>query len=297
MTGWSPMVVGLVAVSGMLVGFGSWAFASALLRPPVRLSDALGRLDGSEAAASATIEAGGDRLGAWAYRTLRLPLTARQQQALNLRGTSIAAFYTEKLVFALLGLLTPAFIGSAFALLVGTSWTIPIGGGLVGAVAGFFIPDLQLQRSGSRVKADAGEALFTFFDLVTLERLANQSATQSLQAAAGLSDTILFRQIAAALERARLEQRAPFNELRRLADELDLPALRDIADVMRLDEQGASLASTLRARVRELRDAHLTRERIAAHEVSERMTIFMVLPALVFGLIFLVPPLLRLVLT
>ena len=65
---------------------------------------------------------------------------------------------------------------------------------------------------------------------------------------------------------------------------------------MTMDEHGAALAATLRARVKELRDAHLTRQKIAAQEVSERMTVFMVVPAMVFGLIFLVPPLLRLVL-
>jgi hypothetical protein len=47
--------------------------------------------------------------------------------------------------------------------------------------------------------------------------------------------------------------------------------------------------------VRELRDAHLTQAKIAASAVSERMALFMVIPSLVFGLFFLVPPILRLV--
>ena len=98
-----------------------------------------------------------------------------------------------------------------------------------------------------------------------------------------------------ALERARLEQRAPYPELRRLGAELELPALVDIADVMALDDAGASLSGALRARVRELRDAHLTQARIAASAVSERMAFFMVIPSLVFGMFFLVPPVLRLV--
>ena len=100
-------------------------------------------------------------------------------------------------------------------------------------------------------------------------------------------------QIRTALERARLEQQSPYAELRRLSDELKLSELADIADVMQLDETGAALSGTLRARVRELRDAHLTREQIKASAAAEGMTIYMTLPALSFGLIFLVAAMLR----
>ena len=87
----------------------------------------------------------------------------------------------------------------------------------------------------------------------------------------------------------------PYAELKALGRQLELPALTDLADVMSLDESGAALTSTLRARVKELRDAHLTEVKVAAAAISERMTFFMVIPSLVFGLLFLVPPLLRLV--
>jgi hypothetical protein len=39
--------------------------------------------------------------------------------------------------------------------------------------------------------------------------------------------------------------------------------------------------------VRELRNAHLTREQIAAGAAAEGMTIYMTIPALIFGMIFL----------
>ena len=139
------------------------------------------------------------------------------------------------------------------------------------------------------------ESLLTFIDLVTLERLANASATQALHNAAQVSDAPLFVQMRTALERARLEQHSPYGELRRLADELGLPELNDVADVMQLDESGAALSGALRARVRELRDAHLSREQIAASAAAEGMTIYMTLPALIFGAIFMVAALMRLV--
>jgi hypothetical protein len=157
---------------------------------------------------------------------------------------------------------------------------------VVGAVIGFFVPDLLLRRARSTVRTGAAEALLVYIDLVTLERLTNASATQALHNAAALSDVPLFVQIRTALERSRLEQQSPYAELRRLSERLGLPELADIADVMQLDETGAALSGTLRARVRELRDAHLTREQIKASAAAEGMTIYMTLPALIFGLIF-----------
>ena len=62
---------------------------------------------------------------------------------------------------------------------------------------------------------------------------------------------------------------------------------------MQLDENGAALSGALRARLQELRDAHLTREQMAASAAAEGMTIYMTLPALIFGLIFLGAALLR----
>ncbi len=163
-------------------------------------------------------------------------------------------------------------------------------------MTGYFAPDLLLRRTARASRSSAVEALLVFLDLVTLERLANASATSALQQAAELSDAPLFRQIRIALERARLEQQSPYGELRRLAEQLDLPELNDVADVMQLDETGAALSGTLRARVKELRDAHLTKERLLASAAAEGMTVYMTLPALIFGLIFLVAALLTLLL-
>ncbi|HZA03360.1 MAG TPA: hypothetical protein VE617_02265, partial [Propionibacteriaceae bacterium] len=164
---------------------------------------------------------------------------------------------------------------------------------LVGAVLGFFVPDLLLRRAADTARSRAVEALLVYIDLVTLERLANASATQALHSAAQLSDSPVFLQIRTALDRARLEQQPPYQELRRIADQLHLPELADVADVMQLDETGAALSGTLRARVRELRDAHQSSEQTKASAAAEGMTIYMTLPALIFSLIFLAAAMLK----
>jgi tight adherence protein C len=220
-------------------------------------------------------------------------LTVRQRKALRLRGKSIAEFYADKAVMALMGAVVPSLLALALWITGGQPELLPSLLCLIGAACGFFVPDLLLVRTTRAARSDAVESLLVFIDLVTLERLANASSSQALLHAASLSDVTLFQQIRLALERAQLEQQSPYAQLRRLSDQLDLPELRDLADIMQLDENGAALSGALRARLQELRDAHLTREQMAASAAAEGMTIYMTLPALIFGLIFLGAALLR----
>lgn len=283
----------LATTFGALGAFGVWAILHGALAPvDPRLGDALDLLDGRLQRPVA--QAGADRLGSWLLNTVRRPISEQHQRLLRLSGRSIEHHYTLKALGAAAGLLAPLLVAAL------GSWAFDAGFAVIAlispftALLGFFLPDLLLNAADHDITEDATEALLTYFDLVMLERLANQSGSQSLRAAASVSDITVFTLIRETLERARLEQRAPYADLRQLGRELGLPALNDIADVMSLDESGASLASALQARVSELRDAHLTNAKLAAAEISERMTFFMVVPALVFAGFFLVPPLLRL---
>lgn len=295
----AQLVSGLVLLSGMLIVGGVVAVTYGATRAHPRLADGLGLLDGMppEAPLGSAVVATtrSERAGLWIYRRTPIPLSADQRRMLELRNKPVAEFFADKLVTSLLGLVVPGLLGWLFLPLMGLAPVVPVLASVLGFVLGWFVPDLALRRSGEQAQVDAAEAMFTFFDLVTLERMANLSATQALESAAGSSDHPLFLSIRGALLRARLEQQPPFAELRVLAGRLRLPQIADIADVLQLDETGAAVTGTLRARVRELRDAHLTAARVAAHEVSERMTVFMAVPAMVFGLIFLTPPLLRLI--
>jgi tight adherence protein C len=292
------MITGLVLISGILIAAGMCCLVVAFARSTPRLEAALERIgsDGTDRQPLSDIgpvRSRSERLGAHLYRVIPVPLSKGQRRALRLQDKSIAEFYADKAVMAIIGAVLPAVAGAAFAYLAGHLSAIPAVAVLVGGAIGFFVPDLLLRRSTANVRTGAAEALLVYIDLVTLERLTNASATQALHNAAALSDVPLFVQIRTALERARLEQQSPYAELRRLSDQLKLPELADIADVMQLDETGAALSGTLRARVDELRDAHLTREQIKASAAAEGMTVYMTLPALIFGLIFLVAAMLR----
>jgi tight adherence protein C len=289
----------LAVLAGVLFAGGLTALVAAVLPATPRLADALDRVSSASPTASpgpadvGPLSTRSQRLGASVYRRLKLPVSNRQWQSLRLQGRTLADFYGDKAALALTGLVLPGLLGVLLSYLFGLPGFVPVGIGLLGALVGFFVPDLMLLRTTTSARSSAVEALLVFVDLVTLERLANASATEALHNAAQVSDAPLFVQMRTALERSRLEQHPPYGELRRMADEMDLPELHDVADVMQLDETGAALSGALRARVRELRNAHLTREQLAASAAAEGMTVYMALPALVFGAIFMVAALLR----
>ncbi|WP_341730075.1 hypothetical protein [Brooklawnia sp.] len=288
-------------VAAAVIAVGGWIVVCALLPRCVRLDDALCVLatEGPEAAVAPgpmLVADGTSRLellGAWCYQHGRLPLSATTARLLMLTGRTVGDYFCNKLVLAAAGLLLPWLLALAIRPLTGTVGSLPAIFGLAAAVLGWFWPDLAMRSVQSQTNADADEALNTYFDLVVLERLANLSATQSLEAAARLSDIPIFVRISAALDEARLQQRPPWNDLYRLSRELELPSIADMADIMRLDDQGAALAEVLSSRAKELRDAHLMHERTRAHQVSERMTLWMSIPVIIFALIFLIPPLLK----
>lgn len=292
----------LLAVLAGVLGVGGVFVALAGIRPrTVRIGDAFANLDADGGAGEVDpeelIRAGDswlERLGAQAYARLHLPVSEGNRRLLRLHDRSIGDFVAEKLVLCAAGLLTPVLVVALSAAL-GTPVGAPVPlGALALGMVGWFWPDLSLRRSSGRVRFDADEALLTLFDLVMLERMANLSASQALESAASVSDVAVFRRVRGVLAQAGLEQQPPWPGLRRLAAELRLPALADLADIMQLDDQGASLTEALAARVDELRDAHLAAERTEANEVNERMTLWMALPVMIFGLAFIAPPLLRL---
>jgi hypothetical protein len=96
-----------------------------------------------------------------------------------------------------------------------------------------------------------------------------------------------------ALHRAALAGRKPWADLRELAEQLDIPELRNLADIAAAAADGAAVYQTLLATARTLRHAELADQRTEANLVSERMS--RPLALLVFGLTLfvLIPFMLR----
>lgn len=237
-----------------------------------------------------------DRCGAWVLRVATMRPSKRQLAQLRLRGISTTHFYGVRLVTALLcaGI---ALMIAGFGVALGLPFTLPIpaGGMMLAAVLGWFLPALSVSSGAATTLDDASEALLVFIDLVVLERLGNQHARDALGRAASVSDNHLFVQIRLALARAELERVQPWGELRRLADRLDLPQLADIADIARMQDEGGNLTDAFRARVAELRNAYVVKQRRDADRMTTRMAVPQTMPVVAVAFILMMPPMLRLI--
>ena len=86
------------------------------------------------------------------------------------------------------GMLVPALTRAVAAACGDTLPVTPVGLAVVLAVVGWFIPDTRIRSRSKAVRQDAAEVVLVYVDLVTLARLANQSAPRALVEAAQMSD-------------------------------------------------------------------------------------------------------------
>lgn len=287
-------LVGILAMAAVLM------IVTAFRRPQPDLAWALQNLSSApilESGRTLDPTSRVEKLGAWGATHLSMGPTHQQRALLRLRGISDLEFIGTRLLYVivlaslpLLGTLTFVAVGVAPPLY------LPPIAILGSALLGWFLPVLQLRRQATATTSDSGEALLTFIDLVVLERLSNASAVDAITRAAFLSDNPLFIQIQQATNRAALENVAPWKELDALAEAINLPQLADVARIAQLQNEGASMAGPLRARVAELRNAYLLRTREENVKITQRMDIIQMLPVTAILIVFIAAPLLNLML-
>ena len=292
------MSAGLTAavLLGATSGLGATLIISGLLPTDPQLAAALARLSPTRTTADTAEQPAGDqpaasrlehRVGRWAQRQLTdTPMVKIPTRELLLLRIPVARHLGQKILMALLGLLFPTLFVIVTAA-AGHPLPIALPAVFAVALAGvlFIVPDLEVRRRAAAAREEFARATSAYLDLTALERAAGAGATQSLEQAATVGDSWVFVRLREQLIRARLSGTPPWDGLHELAEELGLPELSDLADIMRLSgEEGAAVADTLRARSRGLRAALLSREQTRANEESERM----VIPVAFLGLIFLV---------
>ena len=95
-----------------------------------------------------------------------------------------------------------------------------------------------------------------------------------------------------------MEKIPPWESLGRLTDELDLPVLDDVADIMRRSAaDGAAVYTTLRARAKNLRTELLADQAAEANADSEKMTAPGALLAVLVMLLMAFPAVIRMLTT
>jgi hypothetical protein len=238
-----------------------------------------------------------DRIGVWALRNLPGDAWAHTpRKDLAILQISETRFYGEKVVWALLGLAMPPLLATFFSLLgLPLPFAIPTFGSLALAALFWFMPNYNAVDDAKQARIEFNRALGAYLELVALERRSGASGQQALAAAAEVGDSWVFKRIERELRRARYMTRAPWDSLHALSEELGVPELDDVADIMQQSGQdGAQIYNSLRARAGALRSAMLSAEVSKANAASERMYIPASLLGVVFMAILVAPAMLRL---
>lgn len=291
-------------LAGTLIGVGVAGLVYQLVPPQPALADVLSRLSpparrrpGSPTPTTSTPSVQ-ERLGIWAQRTLpaRLLGLPPARDLAVLRMTP-AQFYGKKVTYALLGLVLPAFVGAVLRLIgIPIPTVFPLAATLgLGAVM-FMAPARDVAVSAKAARTEFARAVSAYIELCALERNSGAGASVALSNAAGVGESWVFRRISEELARSRYDGRPPWDALTGLAEELAIPELADVADIMRIaSDESAEVYRQLRARSASLRSALLSAELAKANVVEERMYVPGAFIGIVFLALLLTPPLLRLI--
>jgi Flp pilus assembly protein TadB len=207
------------------------------------------------------------------------------RRELDLIGQTVESFLITKLALTLLGLAFPPALAVATGLIgLRLPVAVPAAGSLALATVLFFVPDLDARRRTAQARREFRRAVCSYIDLVALERLADAGAVEALERAAEVGGGWVFARIRDTLVRAQLAGMSPWTGLNALADEVGVPELADVGDIVRLSgEDGAAVYQTLRARARALRAAILAQQETEANAASEKL----IVPVACLGLAFI----------
>lgn len=261
-------------IAGCTVGAGLALLIKEVARPAPALGPALQRLNHPTPPRPDLFSTDRDeRWGAWLIEHLgRVPGVRIPYRNLALLGQSPGKFMLTKVALGAAGLLLPP-LGTIPFLLLGLSFYLPVGVGLLFGTILWFAPDLALRDQARRAREEFAHAMAAYLDLVALRRAGNTSAEQAMEQAAEVGQGWAFVRIQQALARSRVDKVPHWESLERLTNELDLPVLDDLAAIMRQSsDDGASVYATLRSRSKNLRTELLSDQAIEANADSEKMT-------------------------
>lgn len=269
------------AVLGAGIGLGLWALLVWLLPPRPSLASVLAatRAPATRQPTLTTVDSGG-----WAARwgrpavhpmaALGLP-SARQRRDLLVLGRAPEVFLAEKAVLAVVGLLVPNVLQLLlWTLGMGVGWQAPLVVGVLCAVGGFVLPDLDVRQQAERTRTSFRHALGAYLNLVRISLAGGAGVEGALTDAANVGQGWAFAHIRRALTTARLTRTTPWQTLRQLGEELEVRELVELsASVSLAGTEGAKVRRSLAAKAAAMRTHELTEAEGAAQAATERMSV------------------------
>lgn len=293
----------LAALVGILFGTGCVILISQVLPAAPELGSVLDRLSPDRTLSRTTQipTHGGDisatgRIGLWISRQAPWLMLGKVAAAdLDILQLPMHRFYAMKVEYALLGFLSPTIVDLGIWLIGGTmKLPLAAGASILLALVFSIMPNQSVAQRAKKARKTFQWALIAYIELVAIERHAGQGAQPALERAASMSDSWVFRRLSEELSRSRWAGESPWEGLTRLGQQLQVEALADFAEVMRLSgEKGASVYEVLRARAASLRTQIVNQDQGDATAQTQLMSIPIGGMFLVFAIMLTVPALLR----
>jgi tight adherence protein C len=267
-------------VLGVGLGVGLWALAVWLFPPRLALGVVLARTTTVPAPPPilSTEDTGwAARLGRpfiAPLRSLGLP-SERLSRDLAVIGRPVATHLAEKATLAIAGLLTPVLLQLLLTVAdLSLGIGFPIVAGLVLAVTGFVLPDLQARSDAAKLRSGFRHALSAYLDLVWITLAGGAGVDSALNDSVAIGRGWAFEQIRRALDTARLTRTTPWATLRQLGEELDVTELVELAASVSLaGTEGAKVRTSLAAKAGALRTHQTTDAEGNATAATERMSL------------------------
>jgi pilus assembly protein TadC len=164
-------------------------------------------------------------------------------------------------------------------------WVAALAAGF--GVGGFMWPDLGLSERIERRRRDFRHSLSAYLDLVTIILAGGGGLETALQTSADLGEGWAFTEIRAALRKAHLTNRTPWDVFDELGQELGVDELRELAAAAHLaGDQGARIRASLAAKADSMRAAQTAAIEAQAEAATEKMLLPVV--TLVVGMILFI---------
>ncbi|MBN1173099.1 MAG: type II secretion system F family protein [Micromonosporaceae bacterium] len=270
MTGW-------VLLAGLGTGLGLWLIVVGLFPRPPRLEKIL---DPPETPSVDSDSPPAGWAGRWgrpaAARLSRLGLPgARTRQDLACVDKPVEVHLAEQATSAVFGLLLVPLTTLLLALVgLRLGFAIPVVATLLGAVGGFFLPDLAVHSEAVKHRTAFRDALSSFLDLVVIGLASGAGVDQALDEAAKVGSGPAYAELRYALAEARLARVPPWDILGALGRRLGLAELQQLAATVGLaGSEGAKVRASLRSRALALRQRQLTEAEGEANAATERMSL------------------------
>ena len=230
-----------------------------------------------------------DRIGLWMQHHLRWIQIPREE--LDLLQMPTHRFLAEKASFALVGLFfVPVLSGVLWAMGIPMPWAVPVLGSLILAAGLSFLPDYNVRDRANAAREEFVFVLGSYLDLIALERKAATSPRQSMEEAARVGDSWVFKRISEELAQSRLSGEPEWDRLQRLGDQHGINELSELGHIMKIaSRENAAVYETLSQRSMAMREARLAKELGEANKVSTKRSAPVALLGLIFTLLLVAP--------